>query len=106
MALFCPTCHNMLPIRDSMGLQFYCRTCPFVSRITEKVTRKTILKGLKKVEDPLSRENRNTGAKTQAICPDCSHNEAFFFQMQIRSADEAMTSFYCCTACEFRWKED
>jgi DNA-directed RNA polymerase subunit M/transcription elongation factor TFIIS len=29
-----------------------------------------------------------------ARCPKCSHEKAFFMQVQIRSADEPMTIFY------------
>ena len=36
------------------------------------------------------------------------HNpiQAFFVQMQIRSADEPMTTFYRCTHCANRWSGD
>lgn len=40
-------------------------------------------------------------------CPKCSHNRAFFMQIQTRSADEPMTTFYkCCNmACAHRWRD-
>ncbi|URE08472.1 hypothetical protein MUK42_03757, partial [Musa troglodytarum] len=46
--------------------------------------------------------------KTQATCPRCHHGEAFFRQMQIRSADEPMTTFYrCCNErCNYEWRDD
>ena len=58
-----------------------------------------------------------------AVCPKCSHNKAFFMQVQIRSGDEPMTTFYkarsprrlrCasaesrtlqCVACKHQWRE-
>ena len=45
--------------------------------------------------------------RTQADCPECSHDKAYFMQIQIRSADEPMTTFYkCCKPqCSHRWKE-
>ena len=43
--------------------------------------------------------------KTEARCPACGHREAFFMQMQLRSADEPMTVFYKCTNCGHRWNE-
>jgi DNA-directed RNA polymerase III subunit RPC11 len=47
-------------------------------------------------------------AKTDATCPNsnCTSKMAYFRQMQIRSADEPMTTFYRCTECESQWKED
>lgn len=44
---------------------------------------------------------------TDADCPACSHNRAYFMQMQIRSADEPMTTFYkCCNqTCGHNWRD-
>jgi DNA-directed RNA polymerase subunit M/transcription elongation factor TFIIS len=43
--------------------------------------------------------------RTSAICPKCQHHEAYFVQIQIRSADEPMTIFYKCCQCTFQWNE-
>lgn len=32
--------------------------------------------------------------RSAANCPKCGHNEAYFMQLQIRSADEPMTTFF------------
>ncbi|KAK7478658.1 hypothetical protein BaRGS_00030121 [Batillaria attramentaria] len=44
---------------------------------------------------------------TEATCPKCEHNRAFFMQIQTRSADEPMTTFYkCCRMeCGHRWRD-
>jgi DNA-directed RNA polymerase III subunit RPC11 len=44
---------------------------------------------------------------TDADCPACSHNRAYFMQMQIRSADEPMTTFYRCAnpLCNHNWRD-
>ena len=41
-----------------------------------------------------------------ANCPKCTNRRAYYQQLQIRSADEPMTTFYKCTECGFRWRED
>lgn len=41
----------------------------------------------------------------EADCPKCSNRKAYFMQIQIRSADEPMTTFYKCTNCGNQWKE-
>ena len=40
-------------------------------------------------------------------CPKCEHPRAYFMQIQTRSADEPMTTFYkCCNAqCGHRWRD-
>jgi len=38
-------------------------------------------------------------------CPKCEHMKAYFMQIQTRSADEPMTTFYKCCSCGHRWKE-
>jgi DNA-directed RNA polymerase III subunit RPC11 len=43
--------------------------------------------------------------KTEAKCEACGHPEAFFNEVQIRSADEPATLFYCCCKCKHRWRE-
>lgn len=35
----------------------------------------------------------------------CTNRRAYFFQLQTRSADEPMTTFYRCTVCAHQWKE-
>ena len=40
-----------------------------------------------------------------ATCPKCSNQRAYFMQIQIRSADEPMSTFYKCTACGAQWRE-
>lgn len=44
---------------------------------------------------------------TDAVCPACSHGRAYFMQMQIRSADEPMTTFFkCCNnQCSHNWRD-
>jgi DNA-directed RNA polymerase subunit M/transcription elongation factor TFIIS len=38
-------------------------------------------------------------------CSKCRHHQAFFMEVQIRSADEPATLFYKCTSCSHRWRE-
>jgi DNA-directed RNA polymerase III subunit RPC11 len=41
-----------------------------------------------------------------ANCAKCGNDRAYYQQLQIRSADEPMTTFYKCTSCGLRWRED
>ena len=46
--------------------------------------------------------------QTEAHCSKCDNRRAYFMQIQTRSADEPMTTFYKCTnhACSHQWKEN
>ncbi|PSN54150.1 DNA-directed RNA polymerase III subunit RPC10 [Blattella germanica] len=44
---------------------------------------------------------------TDETCPTCGNSRAYFMQLQTRSADEPMTTFYKCTnnSCGHRWRD-
>ncbi|XP_069760984.1 DNA-directed RNA polymerase III subunit RPC10-like [Narcine bancroftii] len=72
-----------------------------------KVTNRKYPK-LKEVDDVLGGaaawENVDSTAEP---CPKCEHPRAYFMQIQTRSADEPMTTFYkCCNpGCGHRWRD-
>lgn len=89
-AFCCPTCPYEFPI---VGVQMYER---------RELPRKDI-------DDVLGGEGAwDNVDQTQAQCPveDCGNDHAYFFQLQIRSADEPMTTFYKCTKCNHQWREN
>jgi DNA-directed RNA polymerase III subunit RPC11 len=84
---------------------YTCKTCPYYYDIDRKISTSITLKK-KEVDDVLGEDSWKSGAKTEAICPKCGHNEAFYMEVQIRSADEPATVFYKCTKCGKRWNEN
>ncbi len=42
---------------------------------------------------------------TNARCPDCGNNEAYWWLRQLRSADESEVRFFRCTKCNKTWRE-
>ncbi|XP_016361404.1 DNA-directed RNA polymerase III subunit RPC10 [Sinocyclocheilus anshuiensis] len=108
MLLFCPTCGNVLIVEEGQRcFRFACNTCPYVHNITRKVNNRKYPK-LKEVDDVLggSAAWENVDS-TPEPCPKCEHPRAYFMQIQTRSADEPMTTFYkCCNLqCGHRWKD-
>ena len=107
MLMFCPTCANILGVEGPTCLRFSCSTCPYVHNVKRKIGNKMYPK-LKEVDDVLGGAAawENVDA-TEAECPKCSHKKAFFMQIQTRSADEPMTTFYkCCSpTCGHRWRD-
>ncbi|KAB0379244.1 hypothetical protein FD755_007028 [Muntiacus reevesi] len=81
--LFCPGCGNGLIVEEGQRChRFACNTCPYYPK-------------LKEVDDVLE------------PCPKCEHPRAYSMQLQTRSADEPMTTFYkCCNAqCGHCWRD-
>ncbi|TRY50768.1 RNA polymerases subunit/TFIIS-type Zinc finger [Cryptosporidium tyzzeri] len=106
MVQFCIHCHNILLLKvHEERMAFYCPTCPYVFKIVSEISKVTDFVP-KKMEEPSIDMNEIASSKTMAVCPKCSFSEAYFFQLQIRSADEPMTSFYTCVKCDFKWKEN
>ena len=109
MLLFCPTCGNLLDVEEGLEdkLRFACNTCPYIFNITRRITFRTYPK-LKEVDDVLGGnaawENVDS---TEERCPKCAHSRAYFMQIQIRSGDEPMTTFYkCCNPqCCHNWRD-
>ena len=90
--------------------RFECRTCPYIYPINETLIQRRLL-AQKQVDDILGGEAAwDNVDQTAAQCPNTAGCEdgdrAYFFQLQIRSADEPMTTFYKCTKCHFQWKEN
>ncbi|KAI9582480.1 DNA-directed RNA polymerase III subunit RPC10 [Glossina fuscipes] len=108
MLLFCPNCSNILLVEQGVSnYRFSCNTCPYIFNINKKTSTKTFPR-LKEVDHVMGGaaawENVDS---TDADCPACSHKKAYFMQMQTRSADEPMTTFYKCAnqLCGHNWRD-
>lgn len=127
MVAFCPFCANLLFVEENVlgRLQFTCKICPVFFPIKSlltfrnynklKVKQVSSLNGFflnfltfKEIDDVLGGEDawKNVDS-TEARCPECSHDHAYFMQLQTRSADEPMTTFYrCCNPqCNHNWRD-
>ncbi|KAG0534718.1 hypothetical protein BDA96_04G303700 [Sorghum bicolor] len=108
---FCPVCGMLLQIDPgtaSHRLRLFCSVCPYVCPIQNKIVKKARL--VKKEVEPIfsTADEMKSAPKTAVTCQRCNHGEAYFKQMQIRSADEPMTTIYrCCKEeCQHEWRED
>lgn len=112
---FCPLDGTLLQIHtpastdtsiSSPNSIFICVTCPYSCDIRENFS-KTTQPERKAVKDDIlgGEEAWKNVDKTAAVCPSCSHHEAYFMQMQIRSADEPMSVFYLCVKCKNQWND-
>ncbi|CAO4375609.1 unnamed protein product [Caenorhabditis nigoni] len=108
MLTFCPECGCVLQIETGEQCQqFSCSACPYVCPIVATISSRIYPK-LKDIDDVLGGPGAWENAQvTDERCPVCSHERAYFMQLQTRSADEPMTIFYRCAnnSCAHRWKE-
>ncbi|CAE6468938.1 unnamed protein product, partial [Rhizoctonia solani] len=89
--LFCPTCANVLIISaEASGFnKWACQTCPYEFPITKQA--RSIL--TYQVDDVLGGDVMWKDVdQTDVACPKCDNGRAYFMQLQIRSADEPMTT--------------
>jgi len=85
------------------GMHFYCSTCPYLQPVEARISKKLPLTR-KKVDDILGGDKAWENVdQCDAVCPTCDNKRAYYLQIQIRSADEPMTTFYRCTVCKANW---
>ena len=106
MVDFCKKCGSLMVLKEQKKKSFLvCRKCGNKLKhykpleITEKVKKNP------KEEVIVIEKDEETMPKTRAVCPECSHTEAYWWLRQTRSADEAPTLFLRCTKCKHSWRE-
>lgn len=116
MLLFCPVCSNSLIVSRTPGddekpegqNRMECRTCPYQFLINGSIFERKKMQR-KVVDDVLGGKEAWANAdriETPCHREGCHATEAFYYQVQIRSADEPMTTFYRCTECAHSWREN
>ena len=100
---FCPTCEVRLKKSDS-GLK--CSKCGYAEGGTVDA------KKTKEEEETVSEFNvleENEGKEAlpsiKIDCEKCGNDEAVWWMLQTRSADEPTTQFYRCTKCSHTWRD-
>jgi DNA-directed RNA polymerase III subunit RPC11 len=96
---------------------WYCPTCPYSCTLDRPHASKSRTISRRKLggrgRGGKSTDNDILGGaaawenvdRTAANCPSCHHTEAYFMQIQIRSADEPMSVFYKCCRCSHQWND-
>ncbi|KAI9682942.1 MAG: RNA polymerase III C11 subunit [Trizodia sp. TS-e1964] len=104
MLIFCPACSNLLiPSRAQVSVdhpeginRLECQSCPYHFLLQKRYVDRTYMKR-KEVEDVMGGPGAwDNVDQTEAQCPsqECTGDRAFFYMVQIRSADEPMTTFF------------
>ncbi|OHT11299.1 hypothetical protein TRFO_19276 [Tritrichomonas foetus] len=103
---FCPACGNLLLIDSSaQETRLRCRSCTFDMEFTKTKIQNAEIHPLDVASFVIDDNNMDFKNTTSCRCEKCGNTEAYFNEVQIRSADEPATLFFCCTKCKFRWRE-
>jgi len=98
----------MVP-RKINGKNIYkCTKCGYEEETAHSITVTTKVKhSVKEKTLVLEQEEMPTGAQKikGILCPACGNDEAYFWILQTRRADEPPTRFYKCTKCGKVWRE-
>ena len=104
---FCDKCGNLLVVeKKKNSVALFCRKCKKSYRSKgEKVTiTDRVIEPKREIIVMGKDEGIAEFPKTQILCPQCEHMEAFWWMQQTRSADEPPTIFYRCCKCSHSWR--
>jgi len=98
----------MTPRKVNNKSIYKCNKCGYEEEAKQSITITTKVKHSEK-ERMLVIEGEEKPAGAQKIkgivCPSCGNDEAYFWILQTRRADEPPTRFYKCTKCNKVWRE-
>ena len=98
---FCPSCEVKLKKGDS-GLQ--CPKCDYVEGKETNQTKKTVQEHELQFNVLAENETVETLPTIKIECEKCGNDEAVWWMLQTRSADEPTTQFYRCSKCRHTWR--
>ncbi|MCH4814473.1 MAG: transcription factor S [Saccharolobus sp.] len=107
---FCPKCNSIMVPKKSNGKNTYrCTKCGYEEEVPETtiVVTSKVKHSIKEKTLILEEEEMPSGAQKikGVLCPSCKNDEAYFWILQTRRADEPPTRFYKCTKCGKVWRE-
>jgi DNA-directed RNA polymerase subunit M len=97
---FCPKCGAIL-VQKTKNLG--CPRCNYSTTEKEKIESSEKIKDHKEIA--VIKKEINTAPVTTKKCNKCGNNQAYFWAVQTRAADEAETKFFKCTKCGKTTKE-
>ena len=99
---FCPHCDIRLKKTDH-GLS--CPKCDYREGKEDTQTKKVVEEDVSELNVLEGSEGEETLPTIKIECEKCGHDEAVWWMLQTRSADEPTTQFYRCTKCNHTWRD-
>jgi transcription factor S len=98
---FCPNCEVKLK-KDESGFQ--CTKCGYVENKETKPTKSIVKESESQFNVLAENEGEETLPTIKIECEKCGNDEAVWWMLQTRSADEPTTQFYRCSKCRYTWR--
>ena len=99
---FCPKCEAKLK-KDGSDLK--CTKCGYVEGDSNSEQKKIVQEEPTDAFNVLAENEGEESLPTIEIeCENCGNNQAVWWMLQTRSADEPTTQFYRCTKCKNTWR--
>jgi DNA-directed RNA polymerase subunit M len=99
--MFCPKCGSILRPMKADGKKVLGCSCGYTDQkkeiLSESVKKKKEIEVIDKDEDDML-------PTTEIECPECGHNEGWYWLVQTRAADEPETKFLKCTKCKHTFR--
>ncbi len=102
---FCPKCGTVLtPFQKSNKIILKCAKCSYETSKGEKAYAKPRPEE-KVVVIGKQAQKIQTLPTVKVECPKCGYNQAQYWIVQTRGADESSTQFFRCVKCQYTWRE-
>ncbi|MEF8882085.1 MAG: transcription factor S [Halapricum sp.] len=103
---FCDECGSMMKTEGDVWICGNCGAEKVRNEASEKQAVTTQGQQKSEIVDTSEVSSEDMGPTTEAQCPECDNDRAFWEMKQIRAADESETRFFTCTECGHKWRED
>ena len=100
---FCPKCDIRLK-KNSGSSIISCPKCNYTEGQESEIQNKTSEESKSDFLVLEENEGKDAMPTIEIECEKCGNNEAVWWMLQTRSADEPTTQFYRCTKCEYTWR--
>jgi DNA-directed RNA polymerase subunit M len=99
---FCPKCEVRLK-KNTSGSDLSCPKCGY-SESDSQVIKKEKNEDKSEINILAENEGKESLPTIKIECEKCGNDEAVWWMLQTRSADEPTTQFYRCTECRHTWR--
>ncbi|WOV93685.1 MAG: transcription factor S [Candidatus Nitrosoabyssus spongiisocia] len=100
---FCPICSSRL---KNNGTALACIKCDFTEGIVSKDKSEIKTKNTTSEFNVFDEKDKDESLPTISIeCEKCGNDQAVWWMLQTRSADEPTTQFYRCVKCKHTWRD-